>query len=226
MKKNIPFRKDLLFKTKVAEIAEINLLEEITNRTTDSISGNFNLTGSYKMHLASRLAEDFDFNIPFDIALDERFNTKNSTLKIIDFRYEIVNGEILRTYIDVELDNLITENLEPIEVREETKTEIEVEKEVETETSKTKEEIEITVTDLKDDEELEIEEDVNTIFKTLGDADETYSTYNVYMMKEEDTLDAVIDKYGTNLDTLARYNKLDSIKPGDKLIFPLTKDHD
>ena len=66
------------------------------------------------------------------------------------------------------------------------------------------------------------EENTNTlssIFNDLSD-NETYATYRVYIVKEDDTVDKIIEKYGVDKDKLELYNNLSEIKPGDKLIIP------
>jgi len=225
MTQNIPFKKDVLFKTKVAEIEKIHLSEKIINRGPGIVSGEFNLTGTYKMHMASRLSEEFEFSMPFDIALDDRHDHEAIALRITNFRYEIIDNEILRAFIDVELDGLIEEpNHEVVNI------ETEAEERVEAAIPEFEEEPNIIVenevninieTPESDEEEHNITAEVNTIFNNLTETDETYSTYNVYTMGESDSLENVIAKYQTDIDTLARYNQIDQVRAGDKLIFPL-----
>ena len=48
MKQIIPFKKDLLFKTKVSEITSISLEREISTPEDGIVSGIFHITGDYK----------------------------------------------------------------------------------------------------------------------------------------------------------------------------------
>jgi len=230
MKQNIPFKKDVLFKTKVAEIEAINLSENINNRNPGVISGEFKIAGTYKMHMASRLSEEFEFNIPFDIALEDRHDPETINLNVTNFRYEIIDNEILRAFIDVELDGLVEDHHELInefheDIRvEEPIPEFEPTNVVENEVNIN--EININIETNEVEEEQNITNEVNTIFNNLNDTEETYSTYNVYTMKDEDSLEQVITKYQTDIDTLARYNQVEQVKAGDKLIFPLNKNQD
>lgn len=62
---------------------------------------------------------------------------------------------------------------------------------------------------------------MNSIFESFANTDETYSTYSVYILREDDNLEEVMAKYKTNRETLAEYNDLDSLKVGSKLIIPM-----
>ena len=58
MKEIIPLKKDIIFKTKIGEITNIDLdLEYKVNN--DLIDGNVLLSGNYKMTEASVIEEDF-----------------------------------------------------------------------------------------------------------------------------------------------------------------------
>lgn len=86
--------------------------------------------------------------------------------------------------------------------------------------------------------ETEQDEDINTmeddtnnkvmdsIFSAFANTDETYSTYSVYILREDDNLEEVMAKYKTNRDLLLEYNDLDNLKVGAKLIIPATIDTD
>lgn len=57
------------------------------------------------------------------------------------------------------------------------------------------------------------------LFSNLDDT-ETYTTYYVYIVKEEDTIDKILVKYGITKEDLELYNDISEIKPGDKVIVP------
>lgn len=61
------------------------------------------------------------------------------------------------------------------------------------------------------------------LFSNLDDT-ETYTTYYVYIVKEEDTIDKILVKYGITKEELEAYNDIADIKPGDKIIVPKTSD--
>lgn len=61
------------------------------------------------------------------------------------------------------------------------------------------------------------------LFSNLDDT-ETYTTYYVYIVKEEDTIDKILVKYGVTKEDLEAYNDIAEIKPGDKIIVPKTSE--
>ena len=61
------------------------------------------------------------------------------------------------------------------------------------------------------------------LFSNLDDS-ETYTTYYVYIVKEEDTIDKILIKYGITKEAFEDYNDITNIKPGDKVIIPKTSE--
>lgn len=61
---------------------------------------------------------------------------------------------------------------------------------------------------------------VSSIFSSLTSNEETFSTYYVYMVREEDSLESIIEKYHTTREELQNYNDLTDVKVGCKLIIP------
>lgn len=59
----------------------------------------------------------------------------------------------------------------------------------------------------------------SNIFDTIS-TDETYVTYYVYIVRESDTIEEILDKYKVTKEDLSSYNDLDSIKVGSKIIIP------
>ena len=65
---------------------------------------------------------------------------------------------------------------------------------------------------------------MDSIFSAFANTEETYSTYSVYILREDDNLEEVISKYNTNREVLSEYNDLDNLKVGSKLIIPTSVD--
>lgn len=221
IKKIISFEKELLFKTKVSEITSISLEHHISKIEEDLISGNFIINGDYKMNEGSIVREKFDFDVGFDIALDNRFDTKNMIVDIDDFTYHIINEEILAVKIDLFIEgDLINEDVvilsNPDKIIE-TKQKIDLVRDDKTDK------------DIDDDVIVErpVVDDSNTlllednIFGNINE-NETYATYYVYIVKEDDSLDKIMEKYGVSKDDIEMYNTIDNILPGDKIIIPAT----
>lgn len=212
MKKIIPFKKDIIFKTNLAEITSISL--EHSLKTTDhQVVGNFTVSGEYKVTDSSRDTESFSYELPFSINFDDRYNLDNSVVDIDDFYYEIVNDNVLSVNIETSVDKIEEELiLEEVEV-DEIKEEPVIKKEVE---PLEKEEINEVV----EDRCIETKEDVGSLFDTIS-GEETYKTYKIYIVRENDTIESIISKYEIEKETLEIYNDLTEIKLGDKLIIPV-----
>ena len=266
MKQVIPFKKDIIFKTKISDITSISL-EHTLSMDDDMISGDFILSGDYKMTEASINKEDFYYKLPFDIALDSRYETKNLKIEIDDFYYEIINSDVLRVNIEVSLDGLeekdfnfdddIKENdinfmkdeadLKELEknidiLQEELVRNHEHANKVDEQITNIENEIEsmpipveinqsipVNIQIQEKEEKYMKEENVNTVnintkeikslFSNLSD-EETFSTYHVYILRSDDTIESVMAKYSVTKEILMQYNDVDNLKLGDKIIIP------
>lgn len=250
MKQIIPFKKDLPFKTKVSEITSISLEREINVDEEGIVSGVFHITGDYKMNEGSINRENFSFDLPFDITLDPRYDIKTVTSDIEDFYYDVLNEDTLKVNIDlfVEAQYLPEKEFmeeEREEVEEPKKIEIQsIPYDAECDDRECNEKEEKKDVQVKEDiikekeDRLEIKtiqpktkddiEDMDTmpalaedLFSNLDDT-ETYTTYYVYIVKEDDTIDKILTKYGVSKEDLELYNNISEIKPGDKVIVPKT----
>jgi len=205
MKKTVPLKKELNFKTNLAQIISISLDQDF-NLEDRTIRGNLTISGSYKMNDVSVNTESFTFDIPVDIELSDKYILDNMVIDVDDFYYEIIDNNILSVNIEIGLDNL--EEKEE-EVMNPIKYEPEIVQEV------------INMENLTDDR-LDVKE-VKTLFDSLDETSETYSTYKVYIVKENDNIESIILNYGVNRELLEQYNDLSDIKIGDKLIIPTIK---
>lgn len=226
MRQTIPFKKDITFKTKIGELTAIALDNDLTLKGEDLIVGNFYISGTYKMLETSQLEEEYSYKIPCEIAINEEYDTYNATIDIDDFYYEIINDEILRINIVV-----VINNLERKEIVEDEEEELETDDELTEEPSK-KEDREVL-------EELE-EEEVNIldeipeipresksfleVKEEVKNQKDTYLTYRVYMVKDDDTLEQILEKYEITKEQLADYNNLEEFAPGVKLVIPSFND--
>ena len=52
------------------------------------------------------------------------------------------------------------------------------------------------------------------------DTKETYTTYKVYIVREGDSIDTILQKYSVSREILEKYNNLNEINLGDKIIIP------
>ncbi len=246
MKKIVPFKKDIIFKTNLSEIVSISLEHSLHLEKQSLITGEFIISGEYKMADTSLDTEKFSFNLPFDINIDDRYILDNMTVDIEDFYYEIVNNNVLSVNIEVLIDKIeekpkVIEAEEVIENRNENIEEVENKTEnIEKITESRNEVIEdivetridndelkpnpnIVKKEVIEDKEPKIEKTINNIFDNLTEF-ETYTTYQVYIIRENDTIETVLNKYNITRETLNLYNDLTELKLGDKLIIPQVND--
>lgn len=222
MKKIVPFKKDIEFDSNIAEISSISLEHTLKLKEENLVSGEFIISGTYKMTEASLNVDSFEYKLPFDISIDKKYNTKNIDVDINDFYYEVINNEILSISIEVVLDGLEEKAQEKEEIRmtEEKLETLEENKEA----VDTNEDLQ-PVSIAEDSEEVNREEDntVKSIFEGL-DENERYAVYKVHIVTENDTTESIITEYGINREDLEAYNDLSDLKIGDKLIIPSHED--
>ena len=106
MKKIISFEKELDFPSMIGEITSIALDHNLKFIYKSEVEGNFIVSGTYKMTEATTLEENFNYDIPVEIALTEKFDLSNVIISIDDFHYEIVNDDILKCKIDLLVDGV------------------------------------------------------------------------------------------------------------------------
>lgn len=215
MREIIPLKKDIIFKTKIGEITNISL-EHDYKILDDLVEGTVNINGTYKMTEATVLDEEFEYTVPFGIAISKKVNKDTIKIDIDDFKYSIskdiltANIDLLFTCDEIEeekkeekeeedpLDNYLNDYFKTdIELPEETKTEIEP-----------------IINDVDTDN------NITNITNTIINNENKYYTYKIYILREGDTIDQVCNKYNISKEELSLYNNLNDLKIGDKIIIP------
>lgn len=178
--------------------------------------------------------EDLKINVELEISKVEE--------KVIDAEIEpldsIVLNEVekkveeiqeLEEENDREEEEVVADFMESNEEHEESKVEkiVESTKEVMKEEKETptvavfKEE---PVEEVKKVEEVaSVNEVVPSIFSSINQ-EETFVTYYVYIVREGDTVDSILDKYKTNRELVSLYNDLSDVKVGSKIIIPCSNE--
>ena len=181
MKEIIPFKKEVIFKTNIDEITSISL-ENTLNIKDDALCGEFIISGEYKI---TDEVNPFEIKLPISINIDD-YDTKDTTIDIDDFYYEVKDNNVLFVSIDILLNNL-----------------------------KEKEQV------------REIEESIITeVFNEPSFYADNYVEYNVYILRDGDSVDTILDKYNVSIEDLKDYNDLDNLKIGDKVIIPALYERD
>ena len=103
----------------VHEITSISLEHDLKEKENNLVSGNFYISGEYKVSDTSTNTETFNFTLPCDINLDNKYILKNLKIDIDDFYYEVINSNILKVNIACSISArlavaiIISESLKP-----------------------------------------------------------------------------------------------------------------
>ena len=237
MKQIIPFVKDISLAPKIYEVTSIALEHNLKMENSDSVVGSFTVSGKYRINNISINEEVFEENIPFDITLDSKYDASKVTIDIDDFYYEIINDEFLRVHIDVLVDNLVYEKKEVEKPKEIIKEERE---EISTIINERNDDLmndNVSLSDKKEDtlireedvkaskKDEERESDITNKIETgLFDKEEKYITYKVHIVRNTETIDEITAKYNVSKEELEKYNDLNNIVLGTKIIIPISNE--
>ena len=201
MSEIIPIKKDILFKTTIGQITNINL--DYDYKVKDSLIEGFLLVnGSYKMTEASVLEDEFSYKIPFGVSISKSIKKDTIKIEIDDFKYQI-NKDVLSLNIDLLF--CCEEESENVEI---------INNEIKGETIEDKEE---TIDNLNEDD---VKENNLNIASKLINNEEKYYTYKIYIVRENDTVESICKKYNVTLNDISEYNDLTNLNIGDKIIIP------
>lgn len=142
--------------------------------------------------------EDFVRNKEDDILIPVEIEEKKEKL-------EVPQDNPLHKLAEEIKKDILTEDIPLVEV-----TKQEAKKEIKKETTSVKQEKNNNTSSTN----------MGSIFSSLASSEETFSTYYVYMVRETDTIESIIDKYQTTKEELQNYNDLTNVKVGSKLIIP------
>lgn len=261
MRQIIPFKQDLLFKTKISEITSISLEHSLSLKEDDIVSGEFFISGDYKMTASSINREKFSFNLPFEIQMDSKYDVNSMVIDIDNFYYEVVDGEILSVNIDVfvegdkvldapALDNevdLVTLNNEDDRGDDDTVSfddlssitneddmvesinyissinnkNINDNAPINVSDSSNTNDLISYKTDSNESDTNDLSSDIDIKFNPFNDdSNDTYVTYRVYMVRDNDTIDTIINKFNVSKEIISDYNDISTLVPGDKVIIP------
>ena len=230
MKKIISFDKNLEFKSMIGDISSISLDHTLKFTDRSNINGEFIISGSYKLTEASRLEDKFEFKVPVEIILNETLDLESTSIEIEDFSYKIEDNDTLICHIEIRIEGveevILEEEKEVLLEREcddDIKTNIKndpIEEIKEIETSN-------EYIDIKEAEKESIEDtsnNVGSLFSSFKESDETFSTYSVYIMRNNDSIETIMNKYKVTKEQLEDYNNLNNIDIGSKIIIPTTNE--
>lgn len=215
MEKTLPFIKDIMFENGICEILSIALEHNLKLENNDSVVGEFIINGKYKENDISITDKKFEEIIPFDITLDDKYDSSKVKIDIDNFYYEIVDNNCLKVHIDVLISNLNYVKKEEVK-----------QKEVITPTlnSDRNEDIKLDYEEIIKEEKDNKDDITSKITYDVLSTEDNYVTYKVHIIRENQTIEDVINLYGIEKEELEKYNSLDDIMLGSKIIIPLNNE--
>ena len=217
MKKIIPFKKQLFLDNTISEITSISLEHTLSYKKDFLISGDFIITGSYKTTDVSVDTLPFDFRVPCDINVDDKYDLSHVVIDIDDFYYEILDNNAIDINIDVMLDKIEDRCIDKDDnfiVKTATKID------------EVLENTQDTIENIKEKKEKinnKIDEKMDNVYEKIEKVQEKlkgFVTYRVCIVHEDETIEQIMDRYKVDKELLSLYNNIDDIKTGDKLIIP------
>lgn len=223
MNKIVPFKKEITFKSMIYEITSIALDHNLKIEQS-SIVGNLIISGDYKIAPSSINSEEFKYELPFEITMDEKYDLQEAKVDINDFYYEVINDTILEVNVEIIIDKIKETLYTPIEIKEEIEPviNIEIEKREDKMVENSKEIVQEKNEPANEENELVRNENIKSLFDNFDDSNENFVSYKVYIIREGDSIESILTKYEIEKEILASYNDLTEIKIGDKLIIPNT----
>jgi len=225
----IPFESEITFKSNISEITKMSL-EHDFNVNDDVVLGNFYISGEYKSHEVSINTEEFQYTLPFSVDYRNDLDVDTLEFNIEDFTYEILNNNILKIHIEYSLKGEVKKELfERVDERE-LESEmayidefLEKDKNEVIEEKNVKEVSEVDSNPIIAEEVIEErldEKEEKTVMDTIKNSDDTFVTYHIHIVKENETIDSICSLYKVQTSLLNEYNNLDNIANGDKILIP------
>ena len=61
---------------------------------------------------------------------------------------------------------------------------------------------------------------ISSLFQVFENSEETFTTYSVYIIRKEDSIEKILDTYNVTKEELSEYNDLNNLEIGSKIIIP------
>ena len=250
MRENFEIEKELKFNNKLYEILSISL-EEKHEIKDNKLVGNFLVSGEYKIHEISLNKEKFNFKIPYEFEIKSDIESDSVNVDITNFIYDVVDGslfvtiaydiigdrkdillfddeedldEFLKTReVELVMDNVvdeIDEVLEPVKIIDTKKEEVK-EEFVDEEVDEIQKE---SYMETEEGSDRNIDAAKEKLLNSVKVDDDNFITYQIHIVKENDSLESILVKYDMSLEELKEYNDFNSLSLGMKLIIPIVNE--
>ena len=209
MNKKVNIEKTIDFSKSISEITAISLEHDLKFLDSENIEGNLIISGKYKTTLAAEIEEEFNYKIPVEITLTDSIKLDTSKINIDDFSYDVVDGKSLLCNIQLLIEGEIIEEERTCDGELTDIKDLDLPK-----IDKKNEEVEVL--EVKEETREDNNED-NFLFN-IDSSKETYGTFIVYMVRQNETINTIISRYNTSLEEIEKYNDLKDLSIGQKLI--------
>lgn len=245
MRESIPYEKEIVFNTKIAEITSISLEYE-ANVLDEDIDGDFIVSGDYKIHELSVNKEPFKYRIPFSVSLTDDIIRDSIKYDINNFTYEIIDDDTLKVNIEFGIDyELVKEKIQKEEVKETREDviqgEVTKDDKASLELNNLLDDIELnntsrdsktldytTLKDSKIDNSKVLDTTDNTskdvVLNNVSESLNTYVTYHIHVLSDGEDIDTIINKYKVSKEVIDEYNQGLEWVMGEKVIIPELQD--
>lgn len=196
---------------------------------------SFNFTLPFTVELRDDILLDtLEFNIE-DFSYDVVDNNKLKVNIEYSLKAEVKNLEedlanferVDESELESELayiDSFLDENDKEEDIKEQEELKNNEEEKGDTKNEEVKEDdgrVEEEVKEEKKEIDRNMEEEEKTVMDTIKDSDDTFVTYHIHIVSEEENMESICKKYNVSLSTIQDYNNnLDTISIGDKILIP------
>lgn len=213
MNVTIPFSKEIVFKSNIAEITSISLEHDVSINESD-ILGDFIVSGDYKNHDINVDTMPFSHVIPFSVSLDNDIDLNTLKYNICDFTYDVINKDTLKVDILFNVEASKIENkIDELFVKPEDEEVISDDR---------KEELVVDTTTLNDQvSDVSRTNDQSSDILTNQNFENDFITYHIHLVKLNETVESICSTYKISKTDLLELNNIDNISLGDKILIPL-----
>ena len=80
----------------------------------------------------------------------------------------------------------------------------------------------LNIIEKKESDEMEDNKtnNISSLFQVFENSEETFTTYSVYIIRKEDSIEKILDTYNVTKEELSEYNDLSNLEIGSKIIIP------
>ena len=204
MNLTIPFSKEIIFKSKIAEISSISLEHDVSINEGELL-GDFIISGEYKNLDINVDTYPFSHVVPFSVSLDTDIDIDTLKYEINDFTYSILNEDTLK--VDISL--IVTAD--------------KIFKKVDDIFEKVDEEVrDIEVSNIEEEINMETQNNIEEVKEeNLLDYDnvqDDFVTYHIHIVKIDESIESICDSYNITKEELFELNDVKEVSMGDKLI--------